>query len=153
MRDFLYRCDTVPSMKNPTPNPETQKHLQEARDHWKQAKESREDTAISIHEARKAGATLREIAAVVGCSVMTVNRLINEAVMFEAEMDASEAAQLAQWAADQQQTTLAASEFPPNAPPGAKNVTVDADGWTHWTEKGEKWSRPPKGQAPLTGKK
>lgn len=153
MRDFLYRCDTVLFMRNPKLDPQTQGELDRAAAHWRQAKDSRQEAAAHIHAARKAGATLREIAAAVGCSVMTVKRLISEEVALEAEIDAWEAAGDAQWAADRQEPALAASEFPPNAPPGAKDVTVDKDGWTHWTEKGEKWSRPPKGHAPLTGKK
>lgn len=67
------------TVKNPTPTPKTLKHLDRAMKHWKGIHDSRRKAAAHIYEARQRGMTLREIADVMGCSVMTVKRLSDEA--------------------------------------------------------------------------
>lgn len=121
------------------------------------SKKARLEREARILDAYDAGHTLREIGAEVGLSFKQVQRCVTAAEkwLFTARVPTPLPEHTPEVAAPELHPTapVAAPEFPPNAPPGAKDVTVDADGWTHWTEKGEKWSRPPKGQAPLTGKK
>lgn len=69
----------ITSMRVSKPDPKTQKHLDRAVKHWQGVHDSRQKAAAHIYEARQRGMTLREIAAVIGCSTMTVKRLSDEA--------------------------------------------------------------------------
>lgn len=72
-------------MRNPTIDSETQAQLDQAAARWAGIKATRLAVALDIKAARNRRLTLQEIASAVGCSGMTVKRLLSEAEAHQAK--------------------------------------------------------------------